>query len=191
MTDHPYRSSPDLAAYFDLLGRRVRDKVSRQEGVCDSITFDLYGCIQAAIAPPVDKGGKWVDGRYLDVHRIQVIDVDTHVMPPPAFADHLAVFELLGKSVRDRISGMTGAVSSIAFEVTDSHPRVAISPPVDSEGKLIDGRWMAMSRIEVVDDERVMPVPAFSTTPPAYGATPQQHTHGPADVPPLSSTKAF
>lgn len=179
---------PDLSSYFDLLGRKVKDKVSGQEGVCDAITFDLYGCVQAAIAPPVDKDGKFVDGRMLDVHRIQVIDADNRVMERVAFKDHAAGFNMLGKKVRDRVSGMTGVCASVGFELYDNFMRGVISPPVDKDGKSVDGRWMSMSRFEVTSDEQVMPVPAFTMAPPTYGATPQQHTHGPADAPSLSTT---
>jgi len=181
---------PDLSAFFELLGRRVKDKVSAQEGVCDALTFDLYGCIQAAIAPSVDKDGKFVDGRMLDVHRLWLID-DVRVMPTPSFPNYATAFGMLGKRGRDRISGMTGVLSSIGFELCDSHIRIAISPPVDKEGKLFDGRWMSISRIEIVDDTHVMPVPTFSTALPTYGATPQQHTHGPADGPSLSTTLRY
>jgi hypothetical protein len=181
-------NTPDLFSYFDLLGRRIKDKVSGQEGVCDVLTFDLYGCVQVAITPPVDKDGKFIDGRMLDVHRVQVIDADNRVMPRPAFQNPASMFDLIGKKVRDRISGMTGVVSSIGFELCDNAMRAAISPPVDKDGKHVEGRWMSASRIEIVSDEQVMPVPSFSTALPTYGATPQQHTHGPADVPTLSST---
>ncbi len=190
MTDHPYHDAPDLSAYFDLLGRRIRDKVSGQEGVCDAITFDLYGCIQGAISPPVDKDGKFVEGRMLDVHRIQVIADDQRVMTRPTFPNHVDAFNLLGKKVRDRISGMTGVTASIGFELSDGNVRAVISPPVDKDGKPSDGRWVSVNRLEVISEERVMPAPAFSTAQPTYGATPQQHAHGPADAPTLSSTSS-
>jgi len=179
---------PDLSSYFDLLGRRVKDKISGQEGVCDALTFDLYGCIQIAVSPSVDKDGKFVDGRMLDVHRIQVIDADNRVMASPVFQNPAATFNMLGKKARDRISGMAGVVSSIGFELCDGNMRAAITPSVDKDGKHVDGRWMSATRIEVVGDEQIMPVPSFSTVQPTYGATPQQHVHGPADMPALSST---
>ena len=191
MTDHPYHNVPDLSSYFDILGRRIRDKVSNQEGVCDVITFDLFGCIQVGIAPPVDKDGKFSEGRMLDVHRVQVIEADTRVMPRASFPNYLTAFNLLGKKVRDRITGMTGACCSIGFEACDGTMRAAISPPVDKDGKPVDGRYMAMSRLEVLGEERVMPAPTFSTEKPTFGATPQQHAHGPADVPKLSSTSSI
>jgi hypothetical protein len=191
VTDHPYHNAPDLSSYFDLLGRRIKDKVSGQEGVCDVITFDLYGCIQVGCAPPVDKDGKFVDGKLFDVHRIQVIEADTRVMPRPSFPNHVTTFGLLGRKVRDRISGMTGVLSSIVFDVSDGLARASISPPVDKDGKHVDGRYMAISRIEVIGDERVMPAPAFSTESPKFGQTPQQHAHGPADVPGAGSTSSF
>ncbi len=184
------QNMPNLSSYFDLLGRRVKDKISGHEGVCDALTFDLFGCVQVAVAPPVDKDGKFVEGRMLDVHRVQVIDADTRVMPRPTFVNPEAMFNLLGKKARDRISGMTGVVSSIGFELCEGNMRAAISPPVDKDGKHVDGRWMSSTRIEALGEEQVMPAPMFSTVQPTYGATPQQHTHGPADVPSLSTTSS-
>lgn len=181
-------SIPDLSAFFHLLGRRAKDKVSGLEGVCEAITFDLYGCVQVAIATPIDKDGKFVDGRILDVQRVQVIDADNRVLPCPAFSNPERAFSLLGKKVRDRVSGMSGVLASISFELYDAQMKGVISPPVDKDGKPADGRWMSLSRVEIVSDEQVMPVPSFSIAQPTYGATPQQHTHGPADAPSLSTT---
>lgn len=57
-----------------LLGLKVRDKVSGLTGICESICYDLYGCIQAVIRPPVDDKGAMPDGRYFDVTRLEVLD---------------------------------------------------------------------------------------------------------------------
>lgn len=37
--------------HLDLLGRPVRDKVSGFTGTVTSICFDLFGCVQAVVAP--------------------------------------------------------------------------------------------------------------------------------------------
>ena len=66
-----------------LLGLKVRDKVSGLTGVCESISYDLYGCIQAVVRPRADdEKGTMPEGRWFDVSRLEVID-ETPVMEIP------------------------------------------------------------------------------------------------------------
>lgn len=65
-----------------LLGLKVRDKITGFSGVVESVCYDLYGCIQAAVKPPVNDKGEIVDGRWFDVSRLDVTD-QTRVMPVP------------------------------------------------------------------------------------------------------------
>lgn len=88
-----------------------------------------------------------------------------------------AHLDLLGKKVRDRVSGFTGVVSSVSFDLYGCI-QAAISPPIDKDGKLPDGRWLDINRIEIVDEKRVMPLPS-------YAASPAKHDHGPAEKPVL------
>lgn len=69
-------------AHLDLLGKTVKDKVTGYTGVVVSVCFDLFGCIQAAVKPPVDKDGKIGDGYFIDVNRL-VVTSETRVMPVP------------------------------------------------------------------------------------------------------------
>lgn len=86
-----------------------------------------------------------------------------------------AHIELLGKTVKDRVSGMTGTVTSVSFDLFGCI-QAAVSPPVDKDGKLPDGRWMDVNRLEVLNEKRCMPVPEFSKSP-------EVHAYGPADKP--------
>ena len=52
-----------LTNYIDLLGRVVKDRVTCFEGTATNITFDLYGCVQVAVQPKVDKDAKIPHGR--------------------------------------------------------------------------------------------------------------------------------
>lgn len=70
--------------YLDLLGLAVEDCVTGYKGVVTSVTFDLYGCIQAIVSPPMDKDGKVADGHWLDVHRLKVTNPNP-VMDRPQF----------------------------------------------------------------------------------------------------------
>lgn len=72
-------------AFLDLLGKTGRDKVTGLRGVVTSVSFDLYGCVQVAVSPPVDDKGALPDGRWFDANRIEIEDVP-RVMPVPAFA---------------------------------------------------------------------------------------------------------
>jgi len=92
--------------------------------------------------------------------------------------------DMLGKKGKDKITSFQGVVASISFDLYGCIQAV-LSPPLDKDGKPVDGRWFDVHRVEITDDTRVMPVPQFlaPTQPANFGATPQQHTHGPADKP--------
>lgn len=60
-------------AYFDMLGRTARDRVTGLEGTVISISFDLFGCVQAIVRTPVDKDGKLTEAYWLDVNRLEII----------------------------------------------------------------------------------------------------------------------
>lgn len=95
--------------------------------------------------------------------------------------DHI---DSLGKKARDRVTGFEGIVASISFDLYGCIQAV-LSPPLDKDGKMQDGRWFDIHRLEIVDEERVMPVPVFAkpSEPAKFGATPQTHAHGPAEKP--------
>lgn len=65
----------NVNSHIELLGRKARDRVTGFEGVVSSVCFDLYGCIQAVLSPPVDKDGKHQDGKWFDVNRLEVTDM--------------------------------------------------------------------------------------------------------------------
>lgn len=60
--------------HISLLGLKAKDAVTGFSGVITTISFDLFGCIQAIISPPVDDKGKIPDGRYFDVTRLVILD---------------------------------------------------------------------------------------------------------------------
>lgn len=74
----------NVKKHLDILGLRVRDKVSGLKGVASSVCFDLYGCIQVAINPGIDKSGKIQDSNWFDVMRIEVLSPKP-VMERPNF----------------------------------------------------------------------------------------------------------
>ena len=57
---------------INLLGYRATDKVSKVTGVITSMSFDISGCIQAAVHQGVDKDGKMKDIFWFDIARLNV-----------------------------------------------------------------------------------------------------------------------
>jgi len=74
-----------IKKHLDLLGHKVQDKVSDFNGIVISMSFDLYGCIQADVRPTeLDKDGKMRIGSWLDVNRLEVLSKKP-IMNPPNF----------------------------------------------------------------------------------------------------------
>jgi uncharacterized protein YrrD len=63
----------NMQKHMELLGMKVRDQVTGYTGVVSSVSFDLYGCIQAIVTPKAGEAGKQEDSRWFDVQRLRVI----------------------------------------------------------------------------------------------------------------------
>jgi len=70
--------------YLDLLGHKVTDCVTGFAGVVECVSYDLYGCIQIAVRPPVDEKGKAEDSRWFDAKRLTKVSTEP-VMAAPVF----------------------------------------------------------------------------------------------------------
>ena len=79
----PVEAANHVMAHLDLLGKRVMDRVTDFTGVVESVSFDLYGCIQIAVKPPA-ADGEVKPGHWLDVSRLKILD-DKPVLPLPDF----------------------------------------------------------------------------------------------------------
>ena len=61
-----------IKKYLGLLGYEVKDKVSDYKGVVISMSFDLYGCIQADVRPKeLKEDGSIKMGHWVDVSRLE------------------------------------------------------------------------------------------------------------------------
>ncbi len=69
--------------FVKILGYPVRDLVTGFEGTVTSVGFDLYGCVQCVVNPPV-KDGKVGEVMWYDFKRL-VITGDKPVMDVPDF----------------------------------------------------------------------------------------------------------
>jgi len=68
----------------NLLGYEVQDKVTKFKGVVSSISFDLYGCIQAIVTPFAKEDGSIGDSHWFDISRLNVLS-DQPVMAIPDY----------------------------------------------------------------------------------------------------------
>ena len=80
--------------YLDLLGYPVTDSVTGFKGIVESISYDLYGCIQAVVRGPVNDKGEIPDGRWFDCKRLSKSQTEP-VMRAPIF-ETAAVYQEAG-----------------------------------------------------------------------------------------------
>lgn len=70
---------------IDLMGRKAKDTITGYDGVITSVSFDLYGCVQAVITPPAKPGEELKHGHWFDVQRLIVETGTERVMAVPDF----------------------------------------------------------------------------------------------------------
>ncbi len=70
--------------HLDILGLKVKDRVTKFEGIAASVSFDLYGCVQVVVNPGIDSAGKLGEQCWFDIARLMVID-EMPVMGRPDF----------------------------------------------------------------------------------------------------------
>lgn len=70
--------------YMDLMGKTAVDKVTGYKGIVTCVTFDLYGCTQVVLTPPMKEDMTTNSGKYFDLNRINIMD-NERVMPVPEF----------------------------------------------------------------------------------------------------------
>jgi len=93
---------------------------------------------------------------------------------PDRVQSHLA---LLGHRAQDRVTGLTGVVTSVSFDLYGCIQCI-LHPGLDKEGKPRDQVWFDINRLEVGVAPPVMPQPDFVVGPIAEGK------HGAAEKPP-------
>jgi hypothetical protein len=73
--------------------------------------------------------------------------------------------KLLGLKVKDRVTGFTGIVTTIAFDLYGCIQAVVTPAAVKEDKSLEDSRWFDAKRLEVQSESPVMPVPTFENVP--------------------------
>ncbi len=67
-----------------LLGCGVKDKVTGFSGIVTTVSFDLYGCIQAVVTPSSTDKENSYSGRWFDTKRLELVSREP-VMEVPTF----------------------------------------------------------------------------------------------------------
>lgn len=67
---------------LSMLGLKAKDRVTGFAGVVSSVTFDLYGCVQAIVTPAVSADGKTGESAWFDIKRLETSE---RVMDAPQF----------------------------------------------------------------------------------------------------------
>ena len=59
--------------------------------------------------------------------------------------------EKFGKKARDKVNGLVGIITGKSVWMYGCN-QYCIVPPVDKEGKVVDGSWFDEGRIEIIED---------------------------------------
>ncbi len=78
--------SIDPRTYLKMLGYQVRDRLTGLRGVVTSVSFDVNGCVQGFVTPPVDEKGEPRPGRWVDWKTLSIMD-NRPVVEQPDFVD--------------------------------------------------------------------------------------------------------
>lgn len=78
-------AKPNIIPYLDAIGYEAIDNVTKFRGVITSVSFDLYGCIQFLLTPPVTKDGKMEESEWCGVNGVYVFDGRPRVVTPQPF----------------------------------------------------------------------------------------------------------
>ena len=89
-------------------------------------------------------------------------------------------FDLLGMKVTDRVTGLSGVVTSISFDLFGC-VCATVDPGLDKDGKPRDRGWYDVARLQVDSKKPVMEQPNFETN--TSQAAIAAGKHGPADKP--------
>lgn len=71
-----------------------------------------------------------------------------------------AIEKFLGMNVRDRVTGMTGIITAMSFDLYGC-TQALLNPGLDKDGQPRERYWYDVSRLEILSEVRVMPLPGF------------------------------
>jgi hypothetical protein len=72
--------------------------------------------------------------------------------------------KLLGFKVKDAVTGFTGTVTSVTFDLYGCVAAL-VTPDLDKDRKIGDAQWFDTKRLTAVSKKPVMTVPTFEVVP--------------------------
>ena len=69
-------------------------------------------------------------------------------------------FQYLGMEVKDKVTGFSGVVTTLSFDLYGCIQTI-VTPKVDKEGNIPDGRWFDIARLTVTSDVPAMESPDY------------------------------
>ena len=86
--------------------------------------------------------------------------------------------DYLGRRARDKITNAEGVVTAVSFD-TAGCVQCSLNRGLDKDGKPHETYWYDIQRLELLGDERVLPVPSQFQGPPKQ--VPSAYRHGPTE----------
>ena len=74
-----------------------------------------------------------------------------------AYRKHI---ELLGLQAEDKITGFSGTIDSICFDLYGCI-QASLRPKMDKDGKIDQGHWFDVTRLKINEKKRVVDFPNF------------------------------
>lgn len=145
---------------FTILGKRVKERVSKLEGIATAVSFDLYGCVQVLVNHGIDDIEKPTPQVWYDMNRMEVLSDEPIIAVPVWTSKEIREnIKLLGLRFKDLITGIEGIATTVSFELYGAIEGVLTTDPDDSKNTRT--LWASPRRFEEVSSERVMPLPNF------------------------------
>lgn len=145
--------------HLSMLGKHAVDKVTGFKGVTSVISYDLYGCIQVVITPPSSATEVYA-GNWFDVTRVHITSDDLVMNVPDYSATYTRDFGMLGLTVKDKVTGFEGVVTSLSYDLYNN-VHFAITPK-STETDVFGGGWFDYERLDILSETPVMDLPDFS-----------------------------
>ena len=81
---------------IELLGYKVKDKITKMEGTVDAVSYDVSGCVQASVRPK-SKENKWPTAVWIDTKRLKILSKNPVIAPQHDFSNPPGATDLPSK----------------------------------------------------------------------------------------------
>jgi hypothetical protein len=159
--------TPFVREKLGLIGAYGKDTITGSKGVVSTVAFDLPGCVSLTLVRPERDSKTWFESVWLQDSRFEAHQT-LHPADVLTFAESSVDESIatLGYAYRDVVTGFGGISTSVAFD-SALNVQLFLTPPIDTTGKMPDGGWFDVVRMERVGDAaRVLPLPTHYTHDP-------------------------